>query len=607
MNYNFKKITIIQPVDDMINVVLSKTQRKTPTVVHPQFQIGRIRAFYMRKIKFTSESISEKLTAILEEFPKLDDIHPFFADLINVLYDRDHYKIALGHVSSCKNIVTSITRDYLRLMKYSDSLYRCKMLKRAALGRMVTSLKKLKSTLGYLEEVRKHLARMPSIDPLTRTLIVTGFPNVGKSSFVNNVTNANVEVQAYPFTTQSVFVGHMYEHNVQWQVLDTPGLLDHALEERNTIEMQAITALAHLKACVLFFMDLSETCGYSLELQMRLFQSIKPTFANKPHLIVLTKSDLKKLEDMEQDKRRQVENLAQENNIELIALSNKSKDGIQDVKQKACEMLLAFRLNNPTVGKAATAEERRMDELRIVYPSKIREDLRPKPSIPEHIVQGKKIPLGRPTLKQMEAEFGGAGAFYFPAQEHFMLDNPEWKYDAVPEIMNGKNLVDFVDPDILEKLQKLEEEEEILLSINIKPEGDDMEEEKDSEIRAAFKEIKAKTYKKKLEHMMKRHKKDPTKVRVLSDLKAKLEEKGLETDKVQERFKDSKKERKPLTLNELEDEMDIEEEGEDEEEQLTNKLRRRAERKQRSFSHSRSKSVKTKDEIAKLKVPSYLI
>jgi nucleolar GTP-binding protein len=33
--------------------------------------------------------------------------------------------------------------------------------------------------------------------------------------------------------------------------------------------------------------------------------------------------------------------------------------------------------------------------------------------------------------------------------EHFLLDNPDWKYDAVPEIMDGKNIGDFVDADIL--------------------------------------------------------------------------------------------------------------------------------------------------------------
>jgi len=42
---------------------------------------------------------------------------------------------------------------------------------------------------------------LPQIDTNSRTLIVTGFPNVGKSSFVNNVTNANVDVQPYAFTT----------------------------------------------------------------------------------------------------------------------------------------------------------------------------------------------------------------------------------------------------------------------------------------------------------------------------------------------------------------------------------------------------------------------
>ena len=55
------------------------------------------------------------------------------------------------------------------------------------------------------------------------------------------------------------------------QVVDTPGILDHSLEERNTIEMQAITALAHLRATVLYVMDLSEQCGQNLHQQVGLY------------------------------------------------------------------------------------------------------------------------------------------------------------------------------------------------------------------------------------------------------------------------------------------------------------------------------------------------
>ena len=63
--------------------------------------------------------------------------------------------------------------------------------------RMCTVLKKLNSSLCYLEEVRKHLSRLPAIDPKSRTLVLCGFPNVGKSSFMNTVTRANVDVQPY--------------------------------------------------------------------------------------------------------------------------------------------------------------------------------------------------------------------------------------------------------------------------------------------------------------------------------------------------------------------------------------------------------------------------
>lgn len=65
------------------------------------------------------------------------------------------------------------------------------------------------------------------------------------------------------------------------QVIDTPGILDHPLEERNVIEMQAVTALAHLRSAIVYVMDPSEQCGYSMNDQIKLFESIRPLFANK--------------------------------------------------------------------------------------------------------------------------------------------------------------------------------------------------------------------------------------------------------------------------------------------------------------------------------------
>lgn len=66
---------------------------------------------------------------------------------------------------------------------------------------MCTAVKKINSSLIYLEEVRKHLGRLPSIDPFVPTVLFFGCPNVGKSSYINQLTKANVEISSMPFST----------------------------------------------------------------------------------------------------------------------------------------------------------------------------------------------------------------------------------------------------------------------------------------------------------------------------------------------------------------------------------------------------------------------
>lgn len=477
----------------------------------------------MRKIKFTQQTISERLTKIITEFPRLNDIHPFYSDLCNTLYDKDHYKLALGQLNAARGLVEQISRDMIRMIKYGDSLYRCKCLKRAALGRMCTVLKRQKASLAYLEEVRKHLSRLPALDPTTRTLLLCGLPNVGKSSFLNKVTRGNVDVQPYAFTTKSLFVGHCDYKYLRWQVIDTPGILDHPLEERNTIEMQSIIALAHLTCAVLYIMDISEQCGYTIEQQCRLFEGIQPLFANKQLILVLNKVDQQSYETLEQDKKDLIQNLITKGKCTMMTMSNITEHGVSQVKNAACDKLLEARVDARVANNKV---DNVMNRLQVFHPTprdSVQRDVCIPPSVlarqqqqqdqdQDNSNKKNKSRIGyaptihdqndlnnnddtimndanmKKTARELMWENGGPGVWAPDYRGQYDLANDEWKFDSIPEIMNGKNIADYVDPDIETRLQELEEEEEQLVqeyeAAQMENDESDLDEEEEAAVTA---------------------------------------------------------------------------------------------------------------------------
>jgi len=275
---------------------------------------------------------------------------------------------------------------------------------------------------------------------------------------MNKVTRADVEVQPYAFTTKSLYVGHMDYRYLRWQVIDTPGILDHSLEERNTIEMQAITALAHLRAAILFVMDVSEQCGYNLNQQYELFESIKPLFQNKPLMVCANKIDVVPFDQLPEH-ANEVFAKFEADQVPVIPMSTLTEEGVMKVKTEACDRLLATRVEVKAKGRKVNEV---VNRLHVARPQQRDDKVRP-PCIPANVLAKRKGQAAMQTKrileKDIEQEMGDE--YILDLQKNWDLKKDDWKQDVIPEIWEGKNIADFIDPEILEKLDALEREEEM--------------------------------------------------------------------------------------------------------------------------------------------------
>jgi len=180
---------------------------------------------------------------------------------------------------------------YSRIARTAEDSDKAANARKAAYGRISSVVKQISSNLDYLKDARDKLARLPTFEMNVTTLVVAGYANVGKSSFVRQISSAKPEVASYPFTTKEIMVGHGKVEEKFYQVVDTPGLLDRPLKDRNKIELQAILALKHLANCIIFIVDPTETCGYTIEKQLNLYNEIEGEFPEIPKIVAINKMD----------------------------------------------------------------------------------------------------------------------------------------------------------------------------------------------------------------------------------------------------------------------------------------------------------------------------
>jgi nucleolar GTP-binding protein len=290
----FRNIPLVLSADDILNKAFKRANK---------VQITDRNALYRKKKNIISktESFSNTIISTLEQyvknFPSINNLPPFYQDLIDIKISVDKLKKALGAVDWARKTCQMIYSKQSRSLKKSSKVDFLTFKQQEIYGRISSVVKQINSELAVLIEAQKILKKFPDIQDVP-TIVIAGYPNVGKSSLLRCLSSAKPKIAQYPFTTKEIYVGHIErkERHIlkRFQIIDTPGLLDRPITKKNDIEKQAVAALTHLADIIIFLIDSTETCGYSLDDQMHLLKQLKKMFVDSSFIIVENKADIKK-------------------------------------------------------------------------------------------------------------------------------------------------------------------------------------------------------------------------------------------------------------------------------------------------------------------------
>ncbi len=294
------QLAFLPPQKELLEIAFSRARKQAEKIGGQGTKLQKSKQKATQKIITSAAYFTEKLQQAVQGFPSMQKQHPFYRELIEATVDLDAMLRALGQMSAARRITDRLKGQYIGKIR---SLGKGEEKKAADLvsgfyGRLASLAKTMDKGITAYNENAKKMLELPNIRFDLPTAIIAGYPNTGKTTILSRLTKSKPKIAAYPFTTQYLQIGYLVQNYLEFQLIDTPGLLDRPLEKRNKIERKAIAALRHLANAIIFVVDPTTRCGFELEKQANLFKEIAEEFKETKILIVLNKADIASKEEM---------------------------------------------------------------------------------------------------------------------------------------------------------------------------------------------------------------------------------------------------------------------------------------------------------------------
>jgi nucleolar GTP-binding protein len=179
MQQPFERMPTVLTAEELINKAFKEIEKEELELPEKLPAVVKAKRRETERVKIAEKVTAGYIESMVKSVPTIDNLHPFYRDLLEILVGIPTAKASLGRLSRTARIIHEAARASLQQLKRPRNPAAAGDIRRGFMGRTASLIREAEGDFTIIAELREKMKDLPTADPGLPTIVLAGYPGVG--------------------------------------------------------------------------------------------------------------------------------------------------------------------------------------------------------------------------------------------------------------------------------------------------------------------------------------------------------------------------------------------------------------------------------------------